>query len=59
MKKFKTFLALILVVTVFAALFVGCGKKQQTSTDKDKYQMKQMIRSNGKKEESHGIPCSQ
>ncbi|MDI9488526.1 MAG: sugar ABC transporter substrate-binding protein [Bacillota bacterium] len=62
MKKFKTFLALILVVTVFAALFVGCGKKQQTSTDKDKVSDETNDqKDNGKKEEKvftafHAVP---
>jgi putative aldouronate transport system substrate-binding protein len=62
MKKFKTFLALILVVTVFAALFVGCGKKQQTSTDKDKVSDETNgQKDNGKKEEKvftafHAVP---
>ena len=61
MKKFKTFLALILVVTVFAALFVGCGKKQQTSTDKDKVSDETNDqKDNGKKEKVftafHAVP---
>lgn len=62
MKKFKTFLALILVVTVFAALFVGCGKKQQTSTDKGKVSDETNDqKDNGKKEEKvftafHAVP---
>lgn len=62
MKKFKTFLALILVVTVFAALFVGCGKKQQKSTDKGKVSDETNDqKDNGKKEEKvftafHAVP---
>lgn len=33
MKKFKTLLVVMLVVTMFAVLFTGCGKKDDITTD--------------------------
>lgn len=35
MKKFRTLIAVFMVITMFAALFVGCGKDEKTPDKKD------------------------